>query len=105
MVGIYQVRAELAKWVGGQVSLSEFEDWFVPATWDIQGSAELVNLVNEIELRISEYSSGEFSKQELRDQMRKLLGDRPIVTVQVIDLPPIRSGWSLPWQLQEVPAV
>ena len=43
-----------------------FEAWFASVTWNIQGSDELVNLVDEIELNLSECLGGYLSKQQLK---------------------------------------
>ncbi|SPE39784.1 hypothetical protein SBA3_3410003 [Candidatus Sulfopaludibacter sp. SbA3] len=71
-----QIRAQLADWIEGRISLAEFEDWFVPATWNIHhcNDPEAEDLADEIELSLSEYSGGYLSASELRDGMRKLLG-------------------------------
>ncbi len=69
MVDLYELSAHVTDWVDGRVSLSEFEDWFLPATWDIKGSEALVSLVDEIELNLSEFSGGYRTRDELRQAM------------------------------------
>ncbi len=49
----YIIREQLAKYLVGEVSLREFEDWFFPETWDVDlvNNVVLLNLVYEIKLR------------------------------------------------------
>ena len=76
MPNIHQIRYKLDDWMNGRVSLAEFEDWFVPATWNIHqsGDQEAASIVNEIELNLSEYSGGHLSQEELRIAMGLVLG-------------------------------
>jgi hypothetical protein len=70
MVNASQVRERLADWLDGRISLSEFEGWLVPATWNIHkaNDAEAESLVDEIELRLSEYSGGHMAAKQLRKE-------------------------------------
>ena len=89
MVSVHQIRLRLADWISGKVSLADFEDWFVPATWNIQkaGDEDVESLVDEIELNLSEYSGGYLSKQQLRDVMISTLAS--ISPISVIDWQPV----------------
>lgn len=73
MADLYSIRQHLSDWIDGKISLSEFEDWFVPATLKMQESGDLVDFIDEIELNLSEYSGGHVSKHELRGAMVSLL--------------------------------
>ncbi len=74
MVNASQIRARLSDWLEGRISLSEFEDWFVPATWNIHNSdASVEKLVDEIELRLSEYSGGYLEPKQLREELRAVV--------------------------------
>ena len=75
MAGLVEIRQRLSMWLDGEISRAQFEDWFVPATWDVHksGDANLEKLVDEIELYLSEYSDGYLSKQQLRDAMVSIL--------------------------------
>jgi len=83
MPNVYQIRERLADWLSGKISLTEFEDWFVPATWRIESSGDdaAENLVDEIELNLSEYSGGYLSREQLMDAMRPLLASLPLTNV------------------------
>src|SRR5207249_3130713 len=60
----------------GEASLSDFYDWFVPATWDIHlwATPQLQETVRKIEYLVDEYS---YTGQKELDLKAKL---RPLVT-------------------------
>jgi hypothetical protein len=63
------------KYVHGSITLLEFEEWFIPAAWNISGQvgnqAPVEALAGEIWLRIAEHDRGHLPE----DEMRKLLGE------------------------------
>jgi len=65
----------LLEWIEGDVSLDEFEDWFVPATWNIHRASdpEAEDLTDEIELSLAEYSGGHLTIEELKAELAKLV--------------------------------
>lgn len=71
------IRGKLASYIVGEISLGEFEDWFVPASWNVSQSnnSNAVNLVYEIELWLSEYSDGHWNEQELKNNLKPLVID------------------------------
>jgi hypothetical protein len=68
---IAEIHDHLGQWLDGRISLREFEDWFVPSTWDVhrRGEPDLESLADEIELNLSEYSDGVVTLPELRREM------------------------------------
>lgn len=52
-----EIRAYLSRYLAGSISLDEFEDWFIPTTWDIErvgaGGAALAAEVRSALFRIS----------------------------------------------------
>lgn len=52
-----EIRAALSRYLAGSMSLEEFEDWFIPATWDIErsgiGGAQLAAEVRSALFRVS----------------------------------------------------
>jgi len=70
-----QIRSRIADWLDGKISLSEFEDWFVPVTWDIHkgNDPEAEELTDEIELSLSGYSGEYLSLDQLKDKLRELV--------------------------------
>ncbi len=63
-----EIRERLSRYLNGDLSLSEFQEWFVPVAWEAQGSANDItgDLLNEIELDLAEFTSGHRSEEELR---------------------------------------
>jgi hypothetical protein len=80
-----EIRRRLADWLDGNTSLREFEDWFVPNTWDLHlsGDVEAEEITDEIELSLFEYSDGTRSSSELREALTRishpLIGHNSIV--------------------------
>lgn len=62
------VRDHLADYLSGDLSLEEFDRWFVPTTWGIDktGDQPTIDLTYEIILRLAEYSNGECTEDELK---------------------------------------
>lgn len=75
------IREKLASYLVGEISLREFEDWFVPASWNVAQSnnSNAVNLVYEIELWLAEYSDGHWAEQDLKNHLKPLLTDYRVV--------------------------
>jgi len=72
-----KIRDKLASYLLGEVSLEDFKDWFVPASWNVDHSNNraAINMVYEIELRLAEYSNGYWSEDELKQLLRPLVVD------------------------------
>ncbi len=71
------IRGWLARYLAGEISLPEFEEQFVPATWNRvgQGDDRLDRLVGEIELRIAEFTSRHRSEDDTKALLRPLLAN------------------------------
>jgi hypothetical protein len=70
------IRALLVCYLNGDLTLADFEDWFVPVAWNIErtGNQRAVELAGEIELRLAEFSSGHWSEPDLRGMLAPLAG-------------------------------
>lgn len=68
MVAAEEIRVRLADYVLGEISLEDFEDWFVANSWNAHqsGDPDLQRLVFEIEAKLSEYSGDQIDEQVLR---------------------------------------
>jgi hypothetical protein len=52
--------------LSGQISLADFEDWFVPTLWEIEDEDEQTReLVGRVHIVISEFSRGDRSLEDL----------------------------------------
>jgi|SRR5208283_3371585 len=70
-----EIRDRLARYLNGDISLHEFEGWFVPVAWSIEQSqsAEAIELAGEVELRLAEFSNGHWTEAELRSKLEPLV--------------------------------
>lgn len=70
-----EIRQKLINYLLNVISLSQFQEWFVPNTWDIHQSGEqgAIALTSDIELRLSEYSSGHLPEARMRREFSQLL--------------------------------
>ena len=70
-----EIRDWLLRYLGGQVPLEEFEDWFLPSTWDISPDedAAAFELSAEIRLRLAELDNGDWSEEQFGSLMSELL--------------------------------
>ena len=68
------IREKLAKYLAGEISLSTFQEWFVPRAWNIgkQGNPAAVEVAHEIDLRLAEFSNGDWTEDELKSKLRPL---------------------------------
>ena len=69
-----EIRGWLARYLGGEVSLQEFEDWLIPVAWslDPEGHSAAEDIAYEIELRLAEFTNNHWTEPELRDMLRPL---------------------------------
>ncbi len=69
-----QIRAELRRYLAGEITWRQFDEWFVPATWDIDPNAdpEAIALTGQILGRTAEHQHGDWTKDELRKHLRRL---------------------------------
>ena len=70
-----EIREKLASYLADEISLEEFEDWFVPASWNVlhRESKIAIDLVYDIELLLAEYSKDCWNEHELREQFLPLV--------------------------------
>src|SRR5215467_6938192 len=69
------IRERLAHYLAGDSTLERFQDWFVPATWNVakSGPQGAARLAYAIDLRLAEYSNGDWLESELQKFFRDLL--------------------------------
>ena len=67
----WEVRENLIDCLEGEISIREFYHWFVPFTWEIDGS----DFINMISLRFAEYTSGHWTKEDLRERFKEILDE------------------------------
>ncbi len=65
-----EIRKKISLYLANQISLDEFEDWFVAGSWNFQkGTPALQELVSEVELLLAEFSNSHLSEKSLRNQL------------------------------------
>jgi hypothetical protein len=72
-----EIRNKLASYLVDEISLEEFEDWFVPSSWNVVNSPNriAIDLVYEIELLLAEFHNECWNEDELRGYLRPLVND------------------------------
>ena len=77
-----EIYEQLQSYLSGRISLDDFEDWFVPRSWNFQAAnPSLQNLVSEIELLLAEYSNLHISNESFRNELHRIAG-APLSVVQ-----------------------
>ena len=73
------IQEQLRRYIDGQISLREFDAWFVPATRavDRTGPPEAIDLTYEVFLRLAEYSNGDWTEAELKDILGRVASPSP----------------------------
>ena len=69
-----ELRHRAADYVSGRSTLSELEIWLGPVAWSLDETADkhFRELVNALELRIAEYTSGAWSDEQIRELIENI---------------------------------
>ena len=72
------IRDRLSRYVEGETSLQAFDEWFVPATWNVDQTddQEAIGLTYEVILRLAEFSNGDCTEPELKALLRPVASGR-----------------------------
>ena len=70
----FQINAHLCRYLTGEISLIEFQEWFIPSTWNVEHSQDpyAVELAANIHLLLAEFSNGDWTEEELRAKLAPL---------------------------------
>ncbi|MBI4507942.1 MAG: hypothetical protein HY691_20640 [Chloroflexi bacterium] len=70
-----QIRVELARYLDGEISLEQFEDWFLPATWNVHlaGEDEAANLAYDIDAVLAQASSERWPETRIKAALGRVL--------------------------------
>ena len=76
MVSESEIRNRLADLIHGDLDLNAFANWFAEETWNIHlgGDNRAQELAYSIELLLAEHSSGHLTENDLRDEIRPIIG-------------------------------
>ena len=99
-----EIREQLARYLVGEISLQEFEDWFVPASWNVVQSKNMsaIYLVYEIELWLAEFSDGFWNEDELKEKLLPLVNNYKIDVAQYF-WKSGASSYSVRWSQSRLP--
>jgi hypothetical protein len=79
-----EVVAQVQRYLTGELSRDELQDWLVPLVWDpdaMKLDPKTDDLVNSIQLYLAEFTGGHLTEDELREYLHALLP--PTVTIFV----------------------
>jgi hypothetical protein len=86
------IRRQLRRYLSGAMTLRQFTKWLAARLVVVEKQATAANLAHEIYIRISEYTNGDWTE----DELKRLLA--PLVTTYVISWPatgvPTQTGTS-----------
>lgn len=61
------LRAELARYLAGEITLRQFRRWFLPLVWDQAEDNQLASpITRRVELRLAEYMNGHWTEEALK---------------------------------------
>lgn len=86
MIAVNDVRETVLSFLRNSVSLDDFERWLVAKTWNMHLDSDpfAIDLVTDVELALSEYSSDHLTDEEFRIRLLDSI-NRVVVNVQLID--------------------
>ena len=84
------IRDRLSAIARHELSLEQFENWFVPAAWNMHqdSSEEAIELASSIHLLLSERDDRILNELELRDNLLSLLNDATYYVQMPMDFGP-----------------
>ncbi len=63
------VRTQIGRYILGEISLDQLEDWLFPLVWKEEGELDAVGLAWDAQLLLMEASGGYHTEEELRAQL------------------------------------
>lgn len=79
------LREHVIAYLVDDISLPDFQDWLVGATWEVEdrGEPQAIEMTYEIKLALAEYGQGDINLRELREQLSDLVATANIADVEV----------------------
>lgn len=79
MITVTQIREHLVDLLASNEAeaLDDFDDWLTDASWNmhLHSDHQAQRIVSAIELRLAEFDSGRIGKEQLREQLKRVLRD------------------------------
>ena len=81
-----QIQERLRCYVAGNLSLTQFEEWFVPATWDVEQTDDAITaqFTSGLLLLLAEYSNGDWIESEMNRLLAPFLETDPELREQQV---------------------
>ena len=98
-VSEHHMREALARYVSGEVSLVEFQEWFIPRAWDILAEGgPAADVTSDLELLLAEFTNGQWTERDLREAL-KPHATVPLGGIVFVTSPAssVATTWSQPW--------
>jgi hypothetical protein len=89
------IRAQVARYLAGEIQLDDLEDWIAQRTWNVHatGNEDCQRLAYAIEARLAEHSSGHLDEAALRKELAPLVTSyTPQLNVEWASIMPIESS-------------
>jgi hypothetical protein len=105
MAAEHHIRENVARYLAHQISLDDFQIWFVPRAWEVlETGAPAAALASQIELLLAEYTNGDRTENELRDALGTF-GSVAIVNQASVDAKweVVTSALSVSFQIHDAP--
>lgn len=85
-----EIRERLARYLAAEISLREFEDWFIPASWNVhlRGNDDAAKLTYEIEAVLAQASTERWPEQRVKEELAPFVEQ---YTVTVGERSPVTS--------------
>jgi hypothetical protein len=77
-----EIVSVLSRYLAGEETLADFQDWLAPLAWESDAlDADAAELVDSVQLRVAEFTSGHLTEDELREELRTILRgqQRPVL--------------------------
>lgn len=73
-----EIYAWIARYLEGKATLDEFEDWFVPETWQVERSGNIpaIEVATPVRVALAELSAGELDENGFRTLLGSLAAQR-----------------------------
>ena len=75
MCTVAVVRAQIEKYVLGEIDRVQLDEWLFPLLWPDEGPADALDLGWSAELLLMETSRGHLTEEELRASLRALVDE------------------------------
>jgi hypothetical protein len=98
-VSDHHIREALARYVSGEISLVEFQEWFIPRAWEVLAEGgPAADVTSDLELLLAEFTNGQWTERDLREALKQH-ATVPLGGIVFVSSPApwMITTWSQPW--------